>query len=647
LFGFPSISRKIVALSGRGEFTLFLHEFRIQGYLGAGRKTNLSISDAARVNLFIGPNNTGKSIPFRFLHFLKEVVRTTELNDQFTYVMGLELIDKSSWWKWDNMLPISFGMRIGRDRLAKDFLYECPIPINIGDEVIIDGTVLCDDKNVWIRIRPMVLIGDELKPLLNRQGPQIQFVDKTGEIGQTFLTHQGQLVSCEKHDASFGAYSSYLPNLNWIMKEWADDARFFDSIRALNLNERKAGLDGGQELVSLLERMSSDLSELQKYERLRGAILDSLNWLLEPTGSPRIQSFEFRKHKGEPLVVLNINNDAIKLQNAGSGIAQLFILCAYLELDAINSKLIIDRSIIEKTQRVYFIEEPESHLHPALLRRFALYLENRKDTQFFVTSHSSALLNGLRSGAKVFSFWFSSASGCAARECKEISDQFDVLDQLGVKGSDLLQTNCVLWIEGPSDRIYLNWWLQSATDLTPPPIEGSDYAFAFYGGSSLSHFTLSDDATEDFIRMVDISRFSAVIMDRDQSVEASDKDILERKQRILASADQSRKLAILSRSREIENDLPDVLLKSAAERILGLQDNALSETKIDGSEPYEKQISAFLSIDKFKQKTIERKLTDKVKLARIAMEIASSKTMQVGAPEYISEIIELIRRSRQ
>ncbi len=136
-------------------------------------------------------------------------------------------------------------------------------------------------------------------------------------------------------------------------------------------------------------------------------------------------------------------------------------------------------------------------------------------------------------------------------------------------------------------------------------------------------------------------------MDRDQSIETSDDQILERKQRILASADRKRKLAVLSRSREIENDLPDVLLKTAAEKILGLEGNALSDAKIDGSEPYEKQISAFLSTDNSEQKRIERKLTEKVKLARIAMEIASSKTIEVEAPEYIVEIVELIKRSRQ
>lgn len=626
---------------------MFLKEFWIQGYLGVGRKTNLVISEASQVNLFIGPNNTGKSIPGRFLHFLKEAVSRTELDDQFTYVIGLDLIDKSNWWKWDNQLPINFGMRIGRDRLANDFVHECPIPINIGDEVIIDGSVFCDDKTAAIRIRPMVLIDGKLQPLLSRQGPQIQFIDQTGKVGPTFLTHQGRLVSSEKHDASFGDYTNYLPTLAWIMKEWADDAKFFDPIRALNLTDRKTNMDGGQELVTLLERMSSDLNEVQMYERLRRAVVKALNWLLEPTGSPVIQSFDFRRHDSDPLVILHINNDAIKIQNAGSGIAQLFIVCAYLELDAIHSKVVIDGTIIEKTQKMYFLEEPESHLHPALVRRFARYLESHENAQFFITSHSNTLLDGLRTKGKAFSFSYSIEAGCVARECKELSDYFEVLDSLGVKGSDLLQTNCVLWIEGPSDRIYLNWWLNSISDLSPPLIEGSDYAFAFYGGSNLSHFTLSDDATEDFIRMVDICRFSAVMMDRDLSIETSDGEILERKKRILASADQFRKLAIVSISREIENDLPEILLKLAAEDILGLTAGALQGVTVDGSKPYEKQISAFLSNDEIEQKKIERKLTDKVKLATRAMRIARDTEMKVDSPQYISEIAALIKRSRQ
>lgn len=36
-----------------------------------------------------------------------------------------------------------------------------------------------------------------------------------------------------------------------------------------------------------------------------------------------------------------------------------------------------------------------------------------------------------------------------------------LLDDLGFKASDLLQSNCVIWVEGPSDRIYIKKMAQT------------------------------------------------------------------------------------------------------------------------------------------------------------------------------------------
>ena len=36
-----------------------------------------------------------------------------------------------------------------------------------------------------------------------------------------------------------------------------------------------------------------------------------------------------------------------------------------------------------------------------------------------------------------------------------MSDNYDVLDDLGAKASDIFQSNGIIWVEGPSDRIYI------------------------------------------------------------------------------------------------------------------------------------------------------------------------------------------------
>src|ERR1017187_7950097 len=59
-----------------------------------------------------------------------------------------------------------------------------------------------------------------------------------------------------------------------------------------------------------------------------------------------------------------------------------------------------------------------------------------------------------------------------------------VISELGAKPSDLLQANGIIWVEGPSDCIYLNRWLDLFTEGRLQ--EGRDYQCAFYGGSLLA-----------------------------------------------------------------------------------------------------------------------------------------------------------------
>lgn len=625
---------------------MFLKDFRIDGFLGTKIDKGIAISNLSQINLLIGPNNTGKSIPGRFLHLFKQVVTTRKLNHLFSYPAGLDLIDKSSLWKWDSTEPMRFEMTIGRPGLAQDCFLTTPYPITIGDDLVLDGLLFVDEKTAEIKIRPFALIEDKVQPLFLRQGPQIQFSEMKGAAQSSYKTHQGQYLKIESQEDAFELCMNYFPLLEGIMEEWAQSTRFFDPVRALTLGESKNAMDGGQELKTLLENLSTSVDDIQKCIRLRSSIRNAMNWLLEPTGSPEIQSIDFRTTNNSLVVIANINDVAIKLENMGAGISQLFILCAYLELDCIETKMDISRNIINTAHRMYFLEEPESHLHPALIRRFGEYLKQKDNCQFFISTHSTVLLDCLRPKSKAYSFSYHSKTGCQANECSVLADYYDLLDALGVKGSDLLQTNCVLWVEGPSDRIYLNYWIQSGSDLTPPPLEGSDYAFAFYGGSNLCHFSLSNELTDEFIRMTDIGRFAAVLMDSDLPPGRPAAQILQRKRRVVDSADGNRKIAILSNSREIENDLPKLLLKKAAEKILGLNENSLEAAIIDGILPFEKQISFFLSTKKKNRKQVEQKLSNKVKLAKVIVDLAKELKIEMEPPQYIYDIISLIKRSR-
>jgi predicted ATP-dependent endonuclease of OLD family len=138
------------------------------------------------------------------------------------------------------------------------------------------------------------------------------------------------------------------------------------------------------------------------------------------------------------------------------------------------------------------LDEPDRHLHPSLQRVMLEVIAaeaRRLDAQVVVATHSSVLTNpelGRRVGAKVV---------VAARgRFEELLDARRVLDDLGVTSGDLVQANGLIWVEGPSDRLYLKTWIElyTRTKGLPAPIERVHYAFVSYGGALLKHLALTD-----------------------------------------------------------------------------------------------------------------------------------------------------------
>ena len=140
------------------------------------------------------------------------------------------------------------------------------------------------------------------------------------------------------------------------------------------------------------------------------------------------------------------------------------------------------------------IEEPEIHFHPRLQREFVDVLIRETQNIYLVSTHSPTLIN-LRATlptaqARQVQVIHTRIEAGATKGRSVLSDEqgVSVLVDLGVKASDLLQANCVVWVEGPSDQIYLKHWLGL---VEPELITGIHYSIMFYGGRLLSHVTLA------------------------------------------------------------------------------------------------------------------------------------------------------------
>lgn len=211
---------------------------------------------------------------------------------------------------------------------------------------------------------------------------------------------------------------------------------------------------------------------------------------------------------------------------------------------------------------ICLIEEPEVHLHPKLQRlllRRLLAIAEQNVLQLFISTHSAALINSLGANAdrKVSVKLFQTTNGFV----EPALDLAPTLDALGYKASDILQSNCVIWVEGPSDRIYLNYWIKGHNvDL----FEGVHYTIMFYGGRLFSHVSgaeaseeaLNDgEAVDDFISLRRINRHSAIVFDSDKS--SANSPLSETKLRLQKEFGSQ---AWVTQGREIENYLDEGLL---------------------------------------------------------------------------------------
>lgn len=112
---------------------------------------------------------------------------------------------------------------------------------------------------------------------------------------------------------------------------------------------------------------------------------------------------------------------------------------------------------------LFAFEELENNLHPALLRRLLMHLRQVAVTSgciVVLTTHSSTVID-MFSGDDRAQLLHVTHDGTSSHvgAVEDYGRAAGVLDDLDVRASDLLQSNGVIWVEGPSDRIYLNHWI--------------------------------------------------------------------------------------------------------------------------------------------------------------------------------------------
>lgn len=538
----------------------------------------LTIENLEKYNLFIGKNNSGKSNIIKIIPFLGDLFRnlpklygTFSLSVNNSYSQAEDLFYKN---EKEIYLSVTFSFEdkekeiliSGLQTSAEFSIFRAEL-FNISKNILKISFKISQqgsDKNK-LDYSLLELKWDDL-PLIDVARSVLR--RNTGNFSQDKFNED--YSSFEKNN---GIFNYIFVMLHWF-GEFSNQFRIIKAVRKIggmppkNMSTEAYSwflgildIDGDRtiDIISTLRSPNDSVPyQRSKYKKLNSFISDLMGIKVE---------LVVPEDKKQIFIEPVDENDGITLpyKSWGSSLEELIVLIVDILYSPENS--------------IIALEEPEIHLDVALQKRFITFLKERTDHQYLISSHSNILINSFNDD-KSSIFRVSQKDDSTEIEKADENVLQNVLDDLGIKASDILQTNGVIWVEGPSDRIFINKWISL---LNSEFIEGIHYSIMFYGGRLLNHLSVNNDISETereaetnkFIELIKLNRNIAVVIDSDKKNEGE--DINSTKKRIEKEIKKynNRAFCWITDGREIENYIPPLMFKD----ILGI-DNTGKYTKV-------------------------------------------------------------------
>lgn len=454
------------------------------------------LDNIKKINIIIGKNNCGKSNVLRFLQLLN-----SNLKDLKKFPFDLQNQHKRNGKQTSLGLKVKFeDLPIQKDKMSQHLGFDYK-------------TYLAKPQLLEFTLSTQTVKLPDFFSDLNKQ---------------QLIPFQKQFSQAEKTTIFQEIHNSWSQKVKNIITETFKDLIYIPHLRVIkeghNFGDSNSSINGSNIISKMFEMQNptiGDEKSKDKFQLIQTFVRELIN-------KPDLK-IEIPHTKEE--IVLTIDNNRLPLESFGTGIHQLVLLCSTL--------VIHENSIV-------CIEEPEIHLHPELQRKFIKFLGKTKNT-YFITTHSNIFLDSSYNT----SVYHVQNDGIKSSifNADRTSKTFSILNDLGYQSSDILQANGVIWVEGPSDRIYLLKWISL---INKNLIEGLHFSIMFYGGRLLSTLSFqTEKVVSELIPLLRLNRNAFVIMDRDGFSNAT--QINKTKTRIKTEIGDRN--SWVTKGREIENYL--------------------------------------------------------------------------------------------
>ena len=487
-------------------------------------KTGKYLNNLSQINTIVGQNNSGKSRFIRCLFEDFESIGIYDTNCDTKYLN--QLINQYR----SNYIQVKTQANQNLIHLKEEFDFTDQLSnsskVNISDLLNIISRISTISKNSFraelARKDIVEKTLSQFKQIEKSLMPQIVRLKSNNKFNTLYIPVLRGLRPIQRTatDHTFSNTDSYLLRTK------------FDYFSKSKSNQNiYTGLSIYEDVMKLLLGTEEDRLRIRGFELFLSEYIFNDTITLIP------------KYKEDVLHIKIGENKQLEIYNLGDGIQSIISILFPIYLAKAENYFI-------------FIEEPEAHLHPKWQTQLIRALSTFKNHTFFLSTHSASIINS----ENTTSYSISINNGISEIRYTALEkNKLEVLLELGYKPSDILQSNYVLWVEGPSDKIYVQYWINR---MAPHLKEGLHYSIMFFGGENYKHFLKE----EEIFSLAIVNKLNpnlGIILDSDRKSKYEKYN--KNKKEVETLFKKNNLFCWLTRYREIENYIPYDVFKRAVE----------------------------------------------------------------------------------
>ena len=499
-------------------------------------KEPIGFDEIKPINVIIGKNNIGKSSLIDMIEFYynkKMLFNECNRNNNLKLIIDKTVSESDlsgfsnsthSWWNPYSTPRLDDYAYAKKDFIGKHIIYN----YGVVAKTALDGSLIIKDNKVYVN-------DDDFKNLDSLIPMKIVREIKTDQkITKRIYAERNILPEKDSSEIYVDGHGNGACNI-------------------INKFINKDSLDSSKVQTELLNKLNEIMNNEYKFSDIV------------------VQTIEDKDNLVWEIFLEEDSKGRIALSQSGSGLKTIILLLIFT---------ILIPSLEEHNlgDYIFILEEMENNLHPSLQRNVIKYIESLVDNgaTFFITTHSNVFIDSYSNSENVNLYHlFKNNDKIKLIKVAHFLDKNSILNDVGFKASDILQANGVIWVEGPSDRIYINKWIDLWSNGTLK--EGKDYQCVFYGGKLLSHLTISNAEIDELINLLKVNRNSIILIDSDKKSEHA--HINNTKSRIRSECKDNNIMCWITYGREIENYVSTDIISKSLNSNTSIQFNKYDDIK--------------------------------------------------------------------